>query len=568
MRPLAVRGHQKGLEVMLRYGSGVPDRLMGDPGRLRQIIVNLVGNAIKFTESGEIEVTVRLATEQAGPHASIAFSVRDTGIGIPADKLQSIFESFSQADTSTTRRYGGTGLGLTISSQLVGLMGGHITVQSTLGVGSTFGFTIDLPFKDSLPAANYRGSDPLPGLRVLVVDDNPTSAQLLSAMLRDWKIDAVLAHGGAQAIDELARAAGQGEAFAVTLIDTQMPNMSGFELLEYIRRTHADVAGAPVMLLAPDRQREDAARCHELGIAVHLAKPVAQPELFSAILRALGEVVQPSVRPDRRQAPRAPQRVLQILVAEDNAVNQTLALRLLEKLGHRVTLAHNGIEAVRQWMDGEFDAILMDVDMPLMNGHQATRRIRDEEAAEGAGRHVPIVAMTAHAMEGARESCLASGMDAYLAKPIDTKALWRALDTIAVGVVATASAFSAEQATEAGATLSADFTKVRAAMGDDAELFDELRSQFLADAPTLLAQVLDAQSRGDREALRASTHALKGIVGIFSADPATQACLRVEEQAGSPGAAEAVSALSTTIDRLLIAIRDYQWPSASDEARP
>ena len=557
MRPLAVRGHQKNLEMLLHLDPGVPERLVGDPGRLRQIIVNLVGNAIKFTDSGEIEVTVCLAPGQAGAQANISFSVRDTGIGIPEDKLQSIFESFSQADTSTTRRYGGTGLGLTISSQLVGLMGGHIHVSSTLGVGSNFGFTLALPLGSTTPAVHYHASSRLHGLRVLVVDDNPSSAGLMADMLRGWKMQPVVAGSGAQACETLALAAQDGDTFAVTLIDAHMPVMSGFDLLGHIRRAHSSVAGAMVLVLAPHRQREDAARCQALGIDAHLCKPVAQSELFTAVMGSLGEVVQPSTRPDRRQVARAPQRALRVLVAEDNSVNQTLALRLLQKMGHQVRLAHNGVEAVRHWMDEDFDAILMDVDMPLMNGHEATRRIRMEESADGAGRHIPIIAMTAHAMEGTRESCLRHGMDAYLSKPIDTDALWRELDAIGGGMAPPPQP-SGNTAVRA-ARGHADFSHVRAALGEDEALFDEIRIQFLADAPTLLSQAHDAQARGEVVALREAVHALKGMVGIFAAGPAQQACLSVEQQAGTPAAAAAMAELASTMDTLQEALRDYRW---------
>jgi len=569
MRPLAVRGHQKNLEMLLHVDPGVPERLVGDPGRLRQIIVNLVGNAIKFTDSGEIEVTVCLAPGQASPQASISFSVRDTGIGIPEDKLQSIFESFSQADTSTTRRYGGTGLGLTISSQLVGLMGGQIHVSSTTGVGSNFGFTLDLPLGSTTPAVRYHASSRLHGLRVLVVDNNPTSAGLMAGMLRGWKMRPMVAGSGAQACDLLALAAQNSEPFAVTLIDAHMPVMSGFDLLGHIRRAHASVAGAMVLILAPHRQREDAARGRALDIHAHLCKPVAQSELFTAVMGSLGEVVQPRTRPDRRQVARAPQRALRVLVAEDNAVNQTLVLHLLQKMGHQVCLAHNGVEAVRHWIDDDdFDAILMDVDMPLMNGHEATRRIRIEEDADGAGRHIPIIAMTAHAMEGTRESCLRHGMDAYLSKPIDTDALWRELDAIGRGMVPPPTPLPSGKKVASAAQDHADFSHVRAALGEDEALFDEIRIQFLADAPTLLSQAQDAQARGAVLALREAVHALKGMVGIFAAGPALQACLSVEQQADTPAAAAALAELARAMDTLLVALRDYRWsaPAVTDGA--
>ena len=568
IRPLAVRGHQKNLEVLLHVGPGVPERLVGDPGRLRQIIVNLVGNAIKFTHNGEIEVAVLLAPEQAGPGiARIAFSVRDTGIGIPADKLQSIFESFSQADSSTTRRYGGTGLGLTISSQLVGMLGGRIAVSSTPGVGSTFGFTLDLPVGTTTAAVHHEASSRLHGLRALVVDDNPTSALHMADMLRGWKMQPVVAASGALACDALAAAAQAGEAFAVTLIDADMPVMSGFELLDHIRHAYSGVAGATMLVLAPHRQREHAARCRERGITAHLCKPVLQAELFTAVLRSLGEAVQPAPRPEPRQTPRAPQSALHLLVAEDNPINQTLALHLLQKLGHEVSLADNGIEAVRQWMDGDFDAILMDVDMPLMNGNDATRYIRAEEAAEGAGRHTPIIAMTAHAMQGAREACLRNGMDAYLSKPIDTDALWRELSALSRATLPPTPPLDSGRTTGTASTDSADFTHLLAAMGDDQALFDEIRAQFLVDAPALLSDAQHAQAAGNATALRAAAHAIKGMAGIFAATPTLQACLKVEQLAGTPDAAAALEELADALGTLQAAIRDYHRAGIAEPDR-
>ena len=575
IRSLAIRGHQKNLEVLLNVAPGVPDRLLGDPGRLRQIIVNLVGNAIKFTESGEIEVTVRMAENQRAADATIAFSVRDTGIGIAPDKLQTIFESFSQADSSTTRKYGGTGLGLTISSQLVAMMGGSITVSSRLGAGSTFAFTITLPYGSKSATARYQTAKRLHGLAALVVEDNATSGRMLCDMLSEWKIDPVLVSSGAAAIDTLAQAERTGHPFALMLIDSHMPPMSGFELIAHLRDSHLQSGGAPVVMLAPDRQREDAVRCRALGIGHYLAKPVGQAELFAAVMGALGEPLPARTRPERRKASRARLRPLRLLVAEDNPVNQTLALRLLEKQGHRVRLATNGVEAVREWMEGSFDAILMDVDMPLMNGHEATRRIRAVEASEAAGQHIPIIAMTAHAMEGARENCLRSGMDGYLSKPIVTDALWRELELVTSQLAAAAPAPGGSAS--AGASVSpgagagdgardgassadiADFSSMRETVGNDAALFEELRSQFLVDAPRLRAQAREALNQADATRLAATAHAIKGVVTIFSAPRCVEACQRVEQAAGTATAAESVAHMEAMLQTLQDAVAAYRW---------
>jgi len=561
LRPLAMRGHQKHIEVLLHIATGIPERLIGDPGRLRQIIVNLVGNAIKFTPDGEIEVTVRLADAQPAAGASITFTVRDTGIGIEPAQLKSIFDSFSQADSSTTRRYGGTGLGLTISSQLVGMMGGSISLTSAVGQGSTFAFTLALRYGGKSSPARFQTAARLHGLKVLVVDDNATSSRLVCAIVAQWKMEPVSVASGAAALELLARADSTGSRFAVTLIDAHMPPMSGFELIERQRDGHLQNGGVPVVMLSPDRQREDALRCRALGVVHYLSKPIAQAELFAVILGALGEPVTARTRPERRKSPRAPLRPLKVLVAEDNPVNQTLAQRLLVKQGHQVHLASNGVEAVHAWTEGDFDAILMDVDMPLMNGHEATRRIRAIETSEAAGQHTPIIAMTAHAMEGARENCLRSGMDGYLSKPIVTDALWRELELVtrrAVPVAAIAEP-NGTSLPHAEASGSADFASMRQTMGDDPVLFGAIRVQFLEDVPRLRTQLGTALAQTDAPAMASAAHAIKGLVAIFAARSCMQACQQVEQDAPTPAAGAAVRALEQQLEALQMAVTDYRW---------
>ena len=433
MKTLATRAHQKNLELLLHIASDVPDRLRGDPGRLRQVIVNLVGNAIKFTEAGEIEVSVLCIEDMQDSNFKLQFSVRDTGIGIPSDKFQAIFDSFSQADTSTTRKYGGTGLGLTISSQLVELMGGKIDLESEVGKGSTFNFTLVLNAVSNNPLATYQSSGKVAGLSVLVVDDNATNRRLLQEMLKSWKMIPTAVESGQLALAELDRAAQSGKPYQIALLDVQMPEMDGFDLAEKIRQ-RSEKFCAKVIMLTSEGQRRDP-RCNQLGITSFLMKPVSQFELLDAIMFALGEtnptsqsfVSQQNLR--EAQPARGMRRKLSLLLAEDNVVNQTLAIRLLEKLGHKVTLAKNGLEAVEHWQRSKFDAVLMDVDMPVMNGYEATERIRELE--KGTGQHIPIVAITAHVMNGAEEECLSHGMDGYLAKPINTEALWGELDSLA-----------------------------------------------------------------------------------------------------------------------------------------
>jgi len=553
MKSLAVRAHQKQLELLLHVASDVPDRLLGDPGRLRQVIVNLVGNAIKFTQTGEIEVEVACVTETFGNQAKLRFSVRDTGIGIPREKFKTIFESFSQADTSTTRKYGGTGLGLTISAQLVELMGGKIGLDSEVGKGSIFHFELSLPVTSRDALLQYQQTGRVAGMHVLVADDNATNRRLLQEMLNNWKMIPVVVDSGAAALAELERAAANGQPYALAILDVQMPGMDGFELAERIL-SHPEYVSATVMMLTSEGQRGHAARCRELGVASYLMKPVSQSELLDTIMTALGEPLLQASPLITRHSLRETRRKLNLLLAEDNAVNQTLAIRLLEKMGHAVTLANNGLEAVQHWQTNPFDAILMDVDMPEMNGYEATQRIRELEKANG--KHITIVAMTAHAMQGAREECLRHGMDGYLTKPIDTEALWRELDNLAQSI--TGKTASEEKRRERLTVV--DFAKVREMMDDSRELYDEIVRLFLTDTPVHLQQIREAILSADGDAVRHSAHTIKGMVGIFAAERALQASIDVEQYAEQPTLlADAIAELEAALTELIAAIHAYQW---------
>ncbi len=471
MKSLAVRAHQKDLELLLHVAPDVPDRLISDPGRLRQVLVNLVGNAIKFTQTGEIEVAVTRLKAITPTQTELRFSVRDTGIGIARENFKAVFDSFSQADTSTTRQYGGTGLGLTISAQLVSLMGGHLGLESEPGQGSTFYFTLRLSTGSNDAYVRYQSTGRLVGLPVLIVDDNATNRSLLVEMLRNWQMLPTAVESGEQALQELERAS--ATPYALAILDVQMPVMDGFELAQRIL-AQPKYVGATVMMLTSVDQRGQATRCRELGVACYLMKPIAQSELLDAIMTALGEPLQSSTPRITRHSLHETRRRLNLLLAEDNVVNQTLAVRMLQKLGHTVTVANNGLEAVEHWQAGGFDAILMDVDMPMMNGYEATERIRAIETTSNGlvPAHTPIVAMTAHAMRGAREICLSHGMDAYLAKPIDTKALWHTLDGLLPVSVAEPEVAPAEPVPPCAKV--ADFAAARQTMGDDRELFEEI----------------------------------------------------------------------------------------------
>ena len=550
MKSMAMRAHQKHLELLLHVAPDVPDRVFGDPGRLRQVLINLVGNAIKFTHVGEIEVGV--CCKDTGPgQARLRFVVRDSGIGIAADKFATIFESFSQADTSTTRKYGGTGLGLTISSQIVDLMGGRIEVQSEVDRGSTFAFTLDMRVASMDALAHYQETGQIKGMPVLVVDDNATNRKLLHEMLCNWQMQPTVVATGDEALLALQRGQAESRPFTLAVIDVQMPGMDGFELAQRIRQDPQH-GTATLMMLTSQGQRGDAARCKDIGVTGYLTKPVAQSDLLDAIMTALGKphagsqsslVTQHSLREGKRK--------LSLLLAEDNAVNQLLAVRLLGKLGHSVAIANNGREAIEKWQRGRFDAILMDVDMPEMGGYEATRLIREQEHALGS--HIPVIAMTAHAMKGAREECLHHGMDGYVSKPIDTELLWIELDGLArTTTEAPEEAVFAEP-------MVMDFAKARLTMDDNRELFEDIVKQFQLDAPPHLKRIHEAQLAGDNETLRRSAHALQGMAGVLAAQGTLHWAREVEASAGSSTCATAVEHLTTALSRLDDALANYRW---------
>jgi signal transduction histidine kinase/DNA-binding response OmpR family regulator len=422
LKTLAIKADQKGLELLCDVASDVPDVLLGDSARLRQIVLNLVGNAVKFTPTGEISLAV--AVEQATEEATrLRFTVTDTGIGIPADKIDHIFQPFSQADASTTRRFGGTGLGLTICARLVEVMGGAITVVSEPGRGSSFSFSALLANAGSasLPRQVFASPETMRDMRVLVVDDNATNRRILDRMLARWGMRPVTSEGSSQAMGELLTALQENDPFRLILTDMHMPDANGFDMIEMIRAHHAlnALAAPTIMMLTSAGHTGDIARCDRLGVGAYLLKPIRESELRDSVARVLGEAQElqrsshkpAGIRPAQPSGP-----VLDILVAEDNPVNQKLALRLLEKRGHKTTLAANGLEVLELLARRSFDLVLMDVQMPLMDGVEASLEIRCRELLTG--EHLPIYAVTANAMKGDREKYLAGGMDGYLAKPI------------------------------------------------------------------------------------------------------------------------------------------------------
>jgi PAS domain S-box-containing protein len=530
LRLLSVRASEKGLEVAWSAHEGVPERVRGDAGRVRQIIVNLVGNAIKFTQQGEVVVEVEVESRR-DDNVLLHFTVRDTGIGIAPDKQQVIFEAFTQADSSMTRQYGGTGLGLTICSRLVQMMGGKMWLESAPGEGSTFHFTarFELPHAKAVDTRPSPAVD-LRGVPVLVVDDNSTNRKILEAMLKRWLMAPELACDGAQGLLALERAASAGAPFPLVLLDAQMPEMDGFSIVERIRQ-NPRLAGATIMMLTSAGERGDVTRCRELGIAVYLVKPIRQSELLEAILASQGKsptapspvtvITRHTLREDRRK--------LQILLVEDNPVNQQVAARLLEKRGHMVTVASNGSEALPFLKQSRFDLCLMDVQMPVMDGFEATVAIRKEEALSG--RHLPIIAMTAHAMQGDRERCLAVGMDAYISKPIQG-------DELIEMVEGTAGSPSPQKTRTTESDAVFDRAEALGRLQGDQELLADLAELFLEDSPGKMADIRKSIEGKDLTGLERAAHSLKGSVGTFGARQAFDAAFALEKTARNGDLAE------------------------------
>ena len=416
LSPLSVAADQKGLELVIETDPALPRAVLGDPGRIRQVITNLTSNAVKFTKQGEIVVAVRLEGRQED-RVVLHFSVKDTGIGIPQEKQQAIFEPFTQADGSTTRSYGGTGLGLSISQQLVSLMGGRLWVESCPGAGATFHFTASLgiPSEEQEPGPQQAVS--LEGLSVLIVDDNETNRIVLDKVLTRWGMNTTLADGAATAAAIIERCKETGSLFDLILLDVCMPVMDGFQLCEHIRR-QPELIGSTVMMLSSAGRREDALRCRELGIAGYLTKPIGHKELRATVQSVLATGVQKlaAVKKEGARSRRNRSAGLHILLAEDNQVNQRVAKVLLEKQGHSVSVVKTGVEAIRAFETEQFDLILMDVQMPGMDGLEATVNIRAIEQRTGG--HIAIIALTAHAMNEDAHRCQEAGMDGYLSKPI------------------------------------------------------------------------------------------------------------------------------------------------------
>ncbi len=540
MKSLAARAHREQLELAFRVAGDVPDTLVGDAGRLRQVVVNLVGNAIKFTPHGEVVLDVSRAEDGLSelnsggttftPTLLLHFYVRDTGIGIPPEKRSLIFEAFEQADSSTTRRYGGTGLGLAISQRIVTLMGGSIWVDSEVGIGSTFHFTSRFVVPPVPLEPTTARSVVMHGTRVLIVDDNATNRLILEEMLRNWGLDPVCAASAKQAVELLHAAAAESRPFSIVLSDLHMPDKDGFMLAAEIRSEPA-LARTLVLLLTSGDRPDDAAKCRELGISAYLFKPIKQSELFNALVAALGNNVPEDHAVLAVATPPENLPALRILLAEDSLANQKLAVGLLTKWGHQVTVANDGAEAVRFWTtppEGRpFDVVLMDVQMPELDGFEATAAIRQLESASGGlGRHTPIVAMTAHAMKGDRERCLDAGMDGYVAKPIRQQEVSAVLRQVLSGSPMSPP-LSSEPSTGltgteppkiAQPTRHLNWKQALRTVADDHDLLREVLESFLEEGPELQARLQDVAANGDWPAVAKISHTLQAALRLFGGE--------------------------------------------------
>lgn len=539
VKGLGFRAHTRGLELVLQIDRDFPSRVVADAARFRQILVNLVGNAIKFTDAGEVVVSLRAKNREDGC-CLVQLSVQDTGIGISEDNLERIFQQFEQADSSTTRKYGGTGLGLAICTRLVQLMDGHLSVESTLGSGSCFTVEVPLLIAPGLPVAEDTARGVMVhGIRVLVVDDNQTNRRILRDLLANWGMQATITTSGAEALRAAAEAKAAGHPFQLVISDYNMPEMDGLALVKELLQQKL-VRPTALILLTSGMRPQDEREFLRLGVAWQLLKPAKQSEIYHAVVNALAAEHLITPLPGHHamgSASATPGPSWQILLAEDNKVNQKLAIGLLEKLGHSVTIAQNGVEALEKLSANSFDLVLMDVQMPEMDGFHATQELRRREQTTGL--HIPVVAMTAHTMKGDRENCLAVGMDDYLCKPIRARDLNEMLESLATrfpllrGEPCTTASGSSIRQESNDLIEQVDWAKARKNSADDPELLQDLLQTFLTEIPKLIANMESAIALGDRKRTSATAHSLKGSLGFLATRTAHACCEEIELQSGN-----------------------------------
>jgi signal transduction histidine kinase/CheY-like chemotaxis protein/ligand-binding sensor domain-containing protein len=559
LKTFAVRANEKGLELLCDIAPEVPETVLGDSGRLRQIVLNLVSNSIKFTEHGEVSIKVEVVGEERETRIA-RFTVGDTGIGIPAEKLESIFSPFTQADTSTTRKYGGTGLGLSISARLAEMMGGRIWVESEVGRGTRFSFTARFEVTDKKTESELVSApESLRGVKILVVDDNPTNRRILKGTLQRWNAQVTCVESGKQALTEMDLAREREDPFHIVLTDLHMPEMDGLGLVTTMRSTPG-MASTAVVLLSSGVLRKDAEVCREMGIRFILNKPVRRRELLSAVLAATGlhpAEMKPAV--DASAELTLPRKRLHILLAEDNHVNQAVASGILAKQGHTLAVANNGLEALSLLAQRAFDLVLMDIQMPEMDGLTATQRIRESEKLTQ--RHLPIIAMTAYAMKGDRERCIAAGMDGYVSKPINAESLESAMANALRGTNLSGQSESSDDHESKGMSqglVSWSMEQTLEKLGGDEKLLQEVLEIFLEEAPKHVSALQIALDQGSGEAVERAAHSLKGELSYLSMSELSSSALDLEEM-GRKSDLEGVSRLlprfEVDVSQLLISMR-------------
>ena len=538
---IASRAEEKGLELISFIPPQLPTRLLGDPGRLRQVLINLVGNAIKFTEKGEVLIHIK-AVDESEDNVKICFSVQDTGIGIKSNRLDAVFERFTQADGSTTRKFGGTGLGLAISQHLIEAMGGNLSVESEYGKGSTFSFTLEFSKQAPNKSETKTKITDLHGLKILIIDDNETNRVILKKMVSSFGARAYAVESGQKGLDALQVAREERELYDLVLLDMQMPEMDGEQTARAIF-SDPRKKNLSVVVLTSMGQRGDAKRLQDLGCAGYLLKPIKQKMLFNALVTVINE--------KRNKLPGTGRLVTHhllkeekaekqyILLAEDNPVNQRVATTLLENEGHIIDVVGNGKDAVQKIKENQYNIILMDVQMPIMDGFEATRQIRTWEAEK---KHIPIIAMTAHAMKGDRERCLEAGMDDYLSKPIDKRSLFTLIQRWSNEMQKTdaptsllldkkpAPAAQPQTGVPSKNSPAVDIKDALPRFGNDMAFFKEMSEDFLKKLPEQIAEIKEAITHSDTEKIYHIAHNLKGVSSTFSANKLAKLSATLEEE--------------------------------------